>query len=131
MHIEARHVGGDVAERDESGQHPEIDVPRGNQPAQRLGPFGADGAAAFRDERNRLLAARGVKGTDIQLGERNLPLHGDFPRTPGLRGVGHNQRRNETTAGRSGMVTQQRLGIGSGTAHEKGGPRRTLRGSGK
>ena len=131
MNIQARQVGRDVAERNETGQHAEIDLPRQDEFPQRLGPFGTDGAAPFGDKRDRRLAAGGVKRPDVMLDQRNVPCGGEFPRAAVLRRVGDDQRRDKTALRMPGMVAEQRLGIGAGSAHEHSGPRLAVPCAGK
>ena len=124
MHVETEKIIGQIGQRDETGQHGEVDPVRRHQPAQLPGPLLADRPAAGRGERNRLLAPFPVEGPDVERRHRQPEALSKFSSPARRRSVGDDHRRFERQPGVLPEIPEQRFRVGSRSAHEHGDARR-------
>ena len=93
MHIEAGIIGGQVGQRDESGQHDEIDPEGSEACAQPVRPLVAERPAPFIDQRDAALSMVKIEAADVMLYDREGEKFAQFAGTAGFRRIGRKQDR--------------------------------------
>ena len=125
--VQARHHGGEVRERYESGEDAELRRVRREHLVHPFAPHLPQYPPVRRIEPDRAFAVFAVELLEVQRHDGDMEFFSEFAGVAGVRRVGGERRRREGALGFGGEA-QYRGGVGARPAHEDHRPGRGIRG---